>query len=348
MRFRWHKEYVLIFLMIGLLVSFFNGYARHEDGTLGIIKLPNEGCPVILSPGQTFNIVAEQKGTIFLIDNEKNIIPLNVQWEEKKTEIYKGSVILMGEDIKAGSYSIQIITEGGAKDVNPRSIWVQNEFREYYTFAHISDIHIRSDSLQDENAITFQTIIEKLNQSDAQFILLTGDLTHEAKTEQWQVFLNILNQARKPTFVCAGNHDRNEDNYEKMFYTSTYAFRYGKDGYIIFDTREYRTADSWGEQDTLLYRYRRELKSSRWTFGITHRYEFTMGIRSQIILFVDDPIDFILYGHTHRENTREESVIPWGKTRVYVVPAEKDGFYRIFDVGEGGLFPRPIQNVKGK
>ncbi|MGC8738039.1 MAG: metallophosphoesterase family protein [Candidatus Hydrogenedens sp.] len=331
-----------------MLYSSLNGYARLEDGTLGIIKLPNEGCPVILAPGQTFKITAEQKGDVFLIDDEKHIIPLNSQWEKKNPETYEGLITLTDKEIKEGPYAIQIVSEKNEKDINPRSVWIRKEFKEYYVFAHISDIHILKGDLHDENAITFQTVIEKLNQSDAHFILITGDLTHNALPEQWQVFLNILNQSQKPTFVCAGNHDRDEDNYEKMFFTSLYAFRYGKDGFIVFDTREYRTADSWREQDALLYRYRRELKSSRWTFGITHRYEFTMGIRSQITLFIDDPIDFILYGHIHRENTKEESIIPWGKTRTYVVPAEKDGYYRIFDVGEGGLFPRPIQNIKGK
>jgi len=348
MMFQFHEKKYVIFLIIGIFYCFTNGYARLEDGTLGIIKLPNEGCPVMLAPGQTFKVTTEQKGDIFLIDNEQRIIPLNSQWEKKNPQIYEGLITLTDKEIKQGPYAIQIVSETNEKDINPRSVWVQNEFKEYYIFAHISDIHIRSGDPQDEYAVTFQKVIEKLNQSDAHFILLTGDLTHNALPEQWQVFLKILNKAQKPTFVCAGNHDRDEDNYEKMFYSSLYAFRYGKDGYIVYDTREYRTADSWGEQDTLLYRYRRELKSSRWTFGITHRYEFTMGIRSQMILFVDDPIDFILYGHIHRENTKEEAIIPWGKTRVYVVPAEKDGYYRIFDVGEGGLFPRPIQNIKGK
>ncbi len=361
MTLRMIKRFSIFLFFVEISFFTYNISARLEDGTLGILKLPNEGCPVILAPGQSFKVVAEQKGDLFLIDSEKHIIPLTPQWKKKNPEIYEALVVLSEKGIKEGPYSIQIITAENVKDINPRAVWVRNEFKEYYTFAHISDIHIRNGDTQDENATTFQKVIEELNKSDAQFILLTGDLTHNATMEQWQVFMANLNLFSKPTFVCAGNHDRPgynpnftsaenhtqvEDNYEKMFYTSIYAFRYGKDGFIVYDTREYRTADGWGEQDTLLYRYRRELKPSRWTFGITHRYEYTMGIRAQIILFIDDPIDFLLYGHTHRENTKEESIIPWGKTRVYVIPAEKDGYYRIFDVGEGGLFPRPIQRIK--
>ncbi|HOV33745.1 MAG TPA: metallophosphoesterase [Candidatus Hydrogenedens sp.] len=346
MMFRAKKICFFYICVIYVLVSYFSAYARLEDRTLGIIKIPNEGCPVILAPGQTFKVTSEQKGELFLIDNENQILSLTAQWESLTSNLWEALVTLIGKGIKEGPYSLQIITETKTKDINPRSVWVQNSFKEFYTFAHISDIHIRSNDPDDEQTSTFQEIIEKLNRCDAHFILITGDLTHDATMEQWGMFLKILNQCKKPTFVCAGNHDRNKDNYENMFHTSTYAFRYGKDGYIVYDTKEYRVADSRGEQDTLLYRYSRELKSSRWMFGITHRYEFTMGIRAQIILFVDDPIDFILYGHTHRENTKEESILPWGKTHVYVVPAGKDGYYRIYDVGEGGILPRPIQNIK--
>lgn len=348
MMYQSQMKYVVIFISLMILFSFENVDARLENGTLGILKLPNEGCPVIVAPRQTFKVIAEKEGNIFLIDREKRIVPINAQWKKINSKISEALVILPEKDIKEGPYALQIITAENIKDMNIRSVWVQNEFREYYTFAHISDIHIRNNDPQDENARVFRSVIEKLNQSDARFILLTGDLTHDAEPEQWEVFLNIMNISQKPTFVCAGNHDRDKNNYENMFYTSTYAFRYGKDGFIVYDTREYRTADSWGEQDTLLYRYRRELKSSRWTFGITHRYELTMGIRSQLILFVDDPVDFTLYGHIHRENTKEEAILPWGKTRAFVIPAEKDGYYRIFDVGEGGVFPRPIQNIQVK
>jgi len=335
---------------ISLLILLFTipiiSLARNEDNTLGILKVPNEGCPVITAPGQTFKVISEEKGTLYLIDSKNNIQPLNADWKEIGTNKWEALATVAEKGIKKGAFALQIITDTQRKDINPRCIWVQKAFKDYYIFAHISDIHIRSDDPNDEHALLFQKVIEKLNKSDAHFVLLTGDLTHDGTLEQFNIFLNIMNQCQKPTFVCAGNHDRTEDNYEKIFSTSTYAFRYGKDGFIIFDTREYRTADSWGEQDTFLYRYRRELKSCRWTFGITHRYEPTMGMRAQTILFIDDPIDFILYGHIHRENTKEESILPWGKTRVFVVPAEKDGYYRIFDVGEGGLFPRPIQNIK--
>ena len=32
-------------------------------------------------------------------------------------------------------------------------------------------------------------------------------------------------------------------------------------------------------------------------------------VRAQIILFVDNPLDYLIFGHWHRENTKEEAVM---------------------------------------
>ncbi len=342
------KIKILTTSILAILVFYGNiCLGRNSDGTLGLIKLPNEGIPVVLAKGQDFRVISEEPGNLFLIDITGKKIPLNPQWAEKESlGKWVAKVWLEKGSSDENPYSIQLVTKDNRVDINERAVWLFDGFYEYYTFAHVSDIHIKSTDPSDENSVIFEKIIDKINQSDAQFVLLTGDLTHNGSIDEMKTFLKLLNKFTKPTFVCAGNHDRAGDTYEQFFFTSMYAFRYSKDGFIIFDSREYRTADPWDEQDNVLYRYRRELKSSRWTFGVTHRYEFTMGMRTQLTLFVDDPVDFLLYGHTHRENTKEESILPWGKTKVSVVPACKDGFFRIFDIGEGGVFPRPLVCVK--
>lgn len=339
---RKHFITVLIILLGSVSIS---AFSRNQDGTLGLIKLPNEGVPVVVAKGQDFRVLAEIKGNLFLLNEEGKRIPLQPSWRKLSSGKWEATVWL-SESYTAGPYSIQLIGDDGKTDINYRSVWGFEGFYGYYTFAHISDIHISSPEPTDDNSITYEKVISLLNSSDAQFVLITGDLTHNGSYEEMGTFLTLLNKFTKPTFVCAGNHDRAGDTYEKFFYTSTYAFRFGKDGFIVFDSREYRVANPWDEQDNVIYRYRRELKPSRWVFGVTHRYEYTMGMRLQLTLFVDDPIDFLLYGHLHRENTKEESVLPWGRTRVFIVPACKDGFYRIFDVGEGGIFPRPLASVK--
>ncbi|MCX8065841.1 MAG: metallophosphoesterase [Candidatus Hydrogenedentes bacterium] len=319
--------------------------ARNVDGTLSLIKLPNEGVPVVVAKGQDFKVLTENKGELFLVDGDGKKFPLQPLWKSLSSGKWEAKVWL-SEAYPPGAYSIQLIGDNGEVDTNFRSVWIFEGFYEYYTFAHISDVHIISMDSSNDNTATFEKVINRVNSSDAQFVLITGDITHNGSIEEMKAFLKLLNKFVKPTFVCAGNHDRSSNNYELFFYTSTYAFRFSKDGYIVFDSREYRVADPWDEQDNVVYRYRRELKPSRWVFGVTHRYEYTMGMRLQLALFVDDPVDYLLYGHIHRENTKEESVLPWGKTTVFVVPACKDGYFRVYDVGEGGVFPRELTSVK--
>jgi hypothetical protein len=122
-------------------------------------------------------------------------------------------------------------------------------------------------------------------------------------------------------------------------------FWFGKDGFLSYDTKDYSSASELGPQDGLLEVYRRAIKPARWSVGLTHRYEPMQGIRSQLVLFVDDPLDFLLFGHWHRENTAEQRAVPWGTTPITVVPAAINGRYRLIDVTERGLRPRPFLEI---
>ena len=61
-----------------------------------------------------------------------------------------------------------------------------------------------------------------------------------------------------------------------------------------------------------------------------------MGVRAQMILFVDDPLDYFVCGHTHRE-PGERDGIPWGITRLVMTPAAIDGKLRLMQVDNAGL-----------
>ncbi|OQB27423.1 MAG: hypothetical protein BWY09_03190 [Candidatus Hydrogenedentes bacterium ADurb.Bin179] len=89
-------------------------------------------------------------------------------------------------------------------------------------------------------------------------------------------------------------------------------------------------------QNGLLHLYRRQLRASRWSIGFTHRYDVSMGMRAQLSLFVDDPLDYLVYGHYHRE-PGEGDGIPWGNTRHIMTPAAVDGKMRFLLVDAEGV-----------
>lgn len=321
--------------------------ARQPDGALDIIQTPNNGVPALCAPGEAFDAVLREKAAFRLVGATEESVPLpEITWKELPGGLYEAHCSLPN-DVPAGFYSLEAQT-ADKTDRNVRAVFVRQEFPEYYVAAHVSDTHILSGGADDPSAVMLRKIAAAINASDAAFVLVTGDLTHEGHLDQFQGFLAALDTFQLPTFVCPGNHDRGERNYERFFGPLTYRFRFGADGYLVFDTKDYLIADDLGPQDGDLYRFRRELKPCRWTFGVTHRYEPMMGMRSQLILFVDEPLDFLLFGHWHRENTKEEAGVPWGTTRFTVVPAAKDGNYRLIDIAIGGILPRPVQNAAEK
>jgi len=69
-------------------------------------------------------------------------------------------------------------------------------------------------------------------------------------------------------------------------------------------------------------------------------------MRSQLSLFVDAPLDLLLFGHWHRENLPEEKNVFWGTTPIVVTPAAVNGAFRIVSVGAQRIQPLPVEQMK--
>jgi predicted phosphodiesterase len=333
-----------ILISIAGVVIALAAMARQPDGTLGLLQTPNNGIPAVALAGESFEAVLLQQAELRLADaSGQRSAPLETVWKELPGGRFQARCVIPA-NATPGLYALEA-TANGQTDRTARAVCVRGEAPEYYVIAHVSDTHVNSGEKRESSVAMLKAVIDAINRSDAALVLITGDLTHGGQPDQFQTFLELLDTCVLPTFVCPGNHDRAGLNYEQFFGPLTYRFRFGLDGFLAFDTKDFITADDLGPQDTDLYLFRRELKPCRWTFGVTHRYEQMMGMRSQLILFVDDPLDFLLFGHIHRENTREESIVPWGTTRIHAVPAAINGAYRLIDVAVGGILLRPVQNA---
>jgi predicted phosphodiesterase len=317
--------------------------ARQPDGTLDLIRLPNSGVPAITLSGGRFEAVLKAESRLQL-RSESGGTALACEWKPLPGGWIR-AVCAVPEDTPPGLYTLEALFQD-RRDQNRRAVCVRPDFPEYYIAAHISDTHIGKDGRHPRKSDEIiRDLFAALNKTEADFALITGDLTENGTPDQFQRFLDLLDTCRMPTFVCAGNHDRQALHYENFFGPLTYHFRFGEDGYLVFDTKDYIMADDTGARDGLLQRFRRELIACRWTIGVTHRYESMMGMRSQLTLFVDNPLDFLVFGHWHRENTAEEAAVPWGKTAISVVPAAIDGKMRLFDMTASGPIPRPVMDA---
>lgn len=312
--------------------------ARTAEGVLDLIITPNNGVPALTQPGAAIAAELTAQASVQLV-GEQGVFPLEAIWSEMPGGRTR-ALCAVPESMPPGVYALEARADART-DRNARAVYIFDRFPDYYVVAHLTDTHIGSNRHARASEAILADLIHAVNESDATFAVLTGDLTDDGEPEQFRSFLSLLDTCRVPTFVQPGNHDRQGLNYERFFGPLTYRFRFGLDGFLAFDTKDYLMADELGAQDADLQVFRRELKPCRWTVGLTHRYEQMMGMRSQITLFIDNPLDAVFFGHFHRENSPEEAAVPWGTTHVVMTPAAIDGYLRFIDMTVSGIRPRP-------
>lgn len=315
--------------------------ARNADGTLGFLITPNNGIPALVSGGREFSVEALGEAELTL-QGAVGEIPVAAAWTARASGRHVAACTLP-EGVAPGLYALHAKHASG-EDSNARAVAVLPPPGDLYAIAHLSDTHIGSGRHKRPSTAIVGDLIQAINRSGAAFCIVTGDLTDGGEPAQFQDFLKVLDTCTLPTFVCSGNHDREALNYEQFFGPAVYAFAYGRDGYLSFDAKDFVTTPDLGAQPGELETARRSIRAARFSIGFAHRFEASQGMRGQLALFVDDPLDYLLFGHWHRENTDEERGLPWGRTRVSVVPAGIDGKYRIIDVTPQGLLFRPVEN----
>lgn len=332
------RAYILTLAAVAIALT---AGARNPDGTLGLIVTPNDGVPAIIAPGGQFDVVLQQRAEISL--DGDNAPALEIEW----TGLPGGSVrarCTVATDAEPGSYSLQA-TDGDANDVNTRAVFIRENFPSYYVVAHLTDTHVGSNRHERPAADIFRDAIHAANETEAAFAVVSGDLTENGTMDQFKAFLEILDECKLPTFVCPGNHDRQALNYENVFGPLTYGFLFGKDGYIFFDTKDFVTADDLDSQNAELEVLRQAIKPCRWSIGVTHRYEPAQSMRSQLILYIDDPLDHLMFGHWHVFRENDPRIAPWKTTPMTMTPATVNGFMRLYDISDKEIRPREPQRV---
>jgi len=319
--------------------------ARQADGTLGLIQTPNNGLPALVQASGTFSVELLAPATLSLVGAAGEFPLGEASWTTTPGGRVRGACRAPAQ-VPAGAYALRATgTEGETADENVRAVYIIDPPGDYYAVAHVSDTHIGRVKQGVSVTPTVERVFAEVNASGAAFALVTGDVTDNGEPAQFVEFLRALDTCTLPTFVCVGNHDRAGLWYERFFGPLDYAFTFGPDGYLVFDTKDFVTAPDLGPQPGDLEVLRRQLKPSRYTIGASHRYESAQGMRSQLSLFVDNPLDLLLFGHWHRENSEEQKAVPWGTTRISVVPAALDGHYRIIDITAAGPRLRPFSTV---
>ncbi len=205
--------------------------------------------------------------------------------------------------IELYNLTVSLIHNGAPETITqPRAVDVIPEFKDNYTFIHITDIHVgdpRSLTQSIYRSLHHRSLlqaIEEINLQHPDFVLISGDLVHgqlyyHQYSHEYPELYDLLQHFDVPTFLCPGNHDGyskpGEDG--KAFWThyfgpDYYSFNYGPYHFQMLDTYDFPKAErtcisfaslNWGGsiQDPQLHWIEQDLNQSRnstLTFMVVH------------------------------------------------------------------------------
>lgn len=314
------------FLMLAVLASHVS--ARDGEGMLDVIRVPHEGRPALVSPGGSFEILVSAKADSVLV-GERSV---TVQWRSAPGGAFTGE-LQAPQDLAPGVYALKVMADG-KEDANLRCVHVLKTFPDSYTVAYMSDTLVgAAGSLEDLADAALEANVNKVA-----LVLLTGNLTSDGQPGQFRALLRGLRAFEAPVFVSPGARDLRADAYSRFFGDTSYAFRYGKDGYMAIDTSRHGIGESLDNAPGRLQIQRRAIKASRWSIGFTHRYD-AMDMRNQIVLYVDNPLDFLVSGQSTPDTPDAITTSPWGPTRIATASPLRGRGMTLFTVSSQGVTP---------
>lgn len=172
-----------------------------------------------------------------------------------------------------------------------------------FTFVQMCDPQLGMGGHAHDTASLHQAV-RQVNDLEADFVLICGDLFHHASDSSFKDFRDITTEFDMPVYLVAGNHDvgniPNDSTlgyFRETFGEDYYAFKYGGWGFIICNTQLWK--NPIGEESQMHDRWFREALS---------RYS---GRSTPIIvlghhpLFVTEPNEEETYFNLSSEKRRE-------------------------------------------
>ncbi len=239
---------------------------------------------------------------------------------------------------------------------------------------HLSDTHLKKgkfDLFGLDPKKRLRLAIDNINKhhSDADFIVVTGDLTDKGEVETYKVLKDILDNAVPKVYTILGNHDKRE-NYLKVFDDAFEndgfvqgSFLLNNKAFIFLDTLIPGTCSgdmcdvrfSWFENelkkyesnDVYLFMHHPPMDTGIYLMDIVG---FESKQRMKDILLKNENIKHIFFGHVHRfvsgvyvgksfnctRGTNHQVAYQFGREELYFTNEEKAG-YSIVEINDDGI-----------
>lgn len=123
-------------------------------------------------------------------------------------------------------------------------------------FVHLTDLHV---SVGNENDFLLQNIVTEINNSDHDFVIITGDLTNRGADDELKQVHSILANLKIPYHVISGNHETNWSEsagltYKKLWGADRFVFSKGDYLFIGFPCGPYmKMGDGFVKHEDVLW-----------------------------------------------------------------------------------------------
>ncbi|MDQ6472469.1 PQQ-binding-like beta-propeller repeat protein [Flavobacterium sp. LHD-80] len=123
-------------------------------------------------------------------------------------------------------------------------------------FVQLTDLHV---SVGNDNDFLLQNIVKEINNSDFEFVVVTGDLTNRGADDELKQVHSILSKLNKPYYVVSGNHETNWSEsagltYKKIFGEDRFVFSKGDYVFIGFPCGPYmKMGDGFVKHEDVLW-----------------------------------------------------------------------------------------------
>jgi hypothetical protein len=326
---------LFFFAIIALAISVFGGHAlaRDANGRLALIRYPVSSQPEFVHAGEQLTVDLSRAAfdacpdvlQIYLVRGETRIQATStVLIPDPATATYRFAVTVPA-DTAPGAYTLA--AQKCVGDTSNHAVFVMDSFPGEYTILHLTDIHVgRMGGAEPVGAAMFERMRDKANDLKPALILITGDDSDTSAPEELKRFIDILETFDAPTFVVAGNHDRNNADADSFLGPLRYFFNFGRHFYLGFDTQyEFPPPDPSGQMDWIKKKVRAHADAP---FKVLFSHRMDSDFRL-IITNVVKPykVNLLLLGHKHADELEK-----YGASYVITTNAALDGFYRVIKV----------------
>jgi len=106
-------------------------------------------------------------------------------------------------------------------------------FGQKLTFALLTDLHVSPKSISDT---ALHQIVKEINQTEYDFVVVTGDLTNAGSNAELKAVSEALSQLNKPCYAIPGNHETNWSESAGLYFNRLFGndrFLFRKNGFAM-------------------------------------------------------------------------------------------------------------------